>query len=189
MALSAVSWNHNCCRIFTKQVECPSRLEVLELQGSLRLETASKHVSEHNQTFWISNSGPLCIQAVPSTSIIRRMEARSKQHSSRWNATVLEQMFPYTFPPFSLISQILKNMGNTTLVSSSVEDVNAMPIAVDTIAPSTVRSSKKQTIFNSKQETNVSGLKGYRKSFETEEISSNAAKLISQSRRSGPIAS
>ena len=80
-------------------------------------------------------------------------------------------------------------MGNTTLVSSSVEDVNAMPIAVDTIAPSTVRSSKKQTIFNSKQETNVSGLKGYRKSLEIEEISSNAAKLISQSRRSGPIAS
>ena len=101
-----------------------------------------------------------------------------------WN-----KIFPYTFPPFSLISQILKNMGNTTLVSSSVEDVNAMPIAVDTIARSTVRSSKKQTFFNSEQETNVSGLKGYRKSLETEEISSNAAKLISQSRRSGPIAS
>ena len=32
LALSAVSWNHNCCSIFTKQVECPSRLEVLELQ-------------------------------------------------------------------------------------------------------------------------------------------------------------
>ena len=48
LALSAVSWNHNYCRIFTKQTECPNRLRVSEFQGSLRLETASKHVSEHN---------------------------------------------------------------------------------------------------------------------------------------------
>ena len=48
LALSAVSWDHNYCRIFTNQIECPSRLGVSEFQGSLRLETASKHVSEHN---------------------------------------------------------------------------------------------------------------------------------------------
>ena len=28
LALSAVSWDHNYCRIFTKQIECPSRLGV-----------------------------------------------------------------------------------------------------------------------------------------------------------------
>ena len=58
LALSAVSWDHNYCRIFTNQIECPSRLGVSEFQGSLRLETASKHVSEHNQIFWISNGRP-----------------------------------------------------------------------------------------------------------------------------------
>ena len=51
LALSAVSWDHNYCRIFTKQTECANRLRVSEFQGSLRLETVSKHVSEHNQTF------------------------------------------------------------------------------------------------------------------------------------------
>ena len=81
------------------------------------------------------------------------------------------------------------NMANTTLVSSSVRDVNAMLTAVDTISRSTVRSSRKQTLFSSKQETNVSGLEGYRKSLEMEGISSNAATLISQSRRPGSIAS
>ena len=80
-------------------------------------------------------------------------------------------------------------MINTTLVNSSVRDVNAMPSTVDTTARSAVRSSGKQTPFSSKQETNVSGLEGYRKSLEMEGISSNAAKLISQSRRPGPIAS
>ena len=40
LALSAVSWDNNYCRIFTKQIECPSRLGVSELKGSLRLERA-----------------------------------------------------------------------------------------------------------------------------------------------------
>ena len=57
LPLSTASWDHNYCRIFTKQIECPRRLGVSECQGFLRLETASKH----NQTFWISNSGPLCM--------------------------------------------------------------------------------------------------------------------------------
>ena len=40
------------------------------------------------------------------------------------------------------------NMANTTLVSSSVRDVNAMPTTLDTIARSSVRSSRKQTPFS-----------------------------------------
>ena len=47
-------------------------------------------------------------------------------------------------------------MVNTTFVSSFVKDVDAMLTAIDTIARSTVRSSRKQTPFSSKQETNVS---------------------------------
>ena len=42
--------------------------------------------------------------------------------------------------------------------------------------------------YSSKQETNVSGLESYRKSLEMEVISSNATKLIFQSRRLGSIA-
>ena len=105
LALSTVSWDHNYCRIFTTQIECPSRLGFSEFQGSLRLETASKH----NQTFWISNSGPLCIQTAPSSSAVRSNEARSKQHSNRCSTTVLK-MFPYAFPFFRLISQIPKKV-------------------------------------------------------------------------------
>ena len=204
LALSAVSWDHNYCKIFTKQTECLSRLGVSEFQGSLRLKTASKHVSEHNQTFWISNSGPLCIQAVPSSSTIRSIEARSKQHSNRSNATVLEQNFSICFPPFQsgksnsekgasrkgrVNDNTYTNMANTTLVYTSVRDVNTVPTAVGTIARSTVRSSRKQIPFSSKQETNISGLKSYRKSLEMEGILSNAVKLISQSKRPGSIIS
>ena len=61
-------------------------------------------------------------------------------------------------------------MTNTSLLSSSVRDVNSMPTAVDTISKSTVRSWRKQIPFSSKQETNVSGLEGYRKSLEMEEF-------------------
>ena len=141
LALSAVSLDHNYCRIFTKQFKCPSRLGGSECQGFLRLETASKHVLEHHQTFWISSSGHLNIQAVSSTSKIHSLGAQFKQYSNRCNATVLQKC---------LISRILKsqvpsrkgrtndnsysNMANTTLESSSVKDVNAMPTAVVTTA-------------------------------------------------------
>ena len=81
------------------------------------------------------------------------------------------------------------NITNTTLLSSSVKDVIAMPTAVNTIVRSAVRSSRKQTPFSSKQKTYVSGLEGYRESLEMEGISRNAAKLISQLRRKGSIAS
>ena len=82
-------------------------------------------------------------------------------------------------------------MANTTLVCSAVLNtmLNAMLTVVDTTARSTGRSSRKQTPFSLKQETNIRGLEGYRKSLEMEGISSNAAKLISQSRRPGSIAS
>ena len=40
------------------------------MPGTLRLETALKHVPENNQIFWISNSEPFCIQTLPSTSTI-----------------------------------------------------------------------------------------------------------------------
>ena len=52
---------------------------------------------------------------------------------------------------------------------------------------SIVRSSRKQTPFSSKQANNYSSLEGYRKSFKKDRISSNAAKLICQSRRLGLV--
>ena len=125
------------------------------------------------------------------------MGARSKQHSNRCNAVVLPLPFQSdnlnyeNAPPRKgrRNDNSYTNMANTTLVYSSVRDVNAMPTAADTTARSTVRSSRKQRLFSSKQETNVSGLESYKKSLEMEEISSNAAKLISQSRTLGFIAS
>lgn len=71
------------------------------------------------------------------------------------------------------------SIANITLVSSSVRDVDAMSTAVDNTTRSTVRSSRKQTPF----------LEGYKKSLDMEGISNKAAKLTSQSRRSGSIAS
>ena len=84
-------------------------------------------------------------------------------------------MFPYAFPLSVNKSNSEKgpsrkgkandnsytSMANTTSVTSAVRDVNAMSTAVDTTARSTVRSSKRQTPFNSIRETNVSGLKSY----------------------------
>ena len=104
----------------------------------LRLKPASNHVSEHNQTFLISNNETICIQAVSSTSIICGMEGWSKQNSNRCNATVLEQNVSICFPLFHSDNSNSEQgpsrkgrtndnsytkMRNTTLVSNSVRYV------------------------------------------------------------------
>ena len=109
------------------------------------------------------------------------MEARPKQHSSRWNVTVLEQNVPIRFPPFQCDNSNSEkgspkkgrtndnsytNIGNTTLVSSSVRDVNTRYTAVGTNARFTGKFSRKQTRFSSKRKTTVSGLESYKKSLD-----------------------
>ena len=132
--------------LYTKQTECPSRLGTLECQWSIIVETALKHVSEHNHTFWISNSGPLCIQTVLSTSTMCSMGAQWKQHSKRCSTTMLEENVSIWFPTFQLDRsnsekgpprKDRKNdnsytpMANSTWVSFSRRDVDAMRAAVD----------------------------------------------------------
>ena len=83
---------------------------VSEFQGSLRLETASKHVSEHNQTFEyptvglfasrLSHQLPQYVAWKPDPNSIA-----TDAMQQCWN-----KMFPYGFPPFSLINQILKKV-------------------------------------------------------------------------------
>ena len=110
LALSAVSWDHNYCRIFTKQIECPSSLGVSKCQGSLRLETASKHVSEHKHFGYPTVdlfASRLCHQLpqyVPWKPDPNSIATDAMQQC--WNKMFL----PYAFFPFSLISRILKKV-------------------------------------------------------------------------------
>ena len=123
------------------------------------------------------------------------MEARSKQHSNRCNATVLEQSVFIWFPTFQSDKPNSKkgssrkgrandnsytNMVSTTLVSSSLRAVNSMPTIVTPLQD--ILLDPQGNNHRSKQETNVSCLEGYKKSLEIEGISSNVAKVISQSR-------
>ena len=148
----------NYCRIFSNQIECVSKLGVLECRRSLRLETASKHFPGRNKTFCISNSGPLFSQAVLSTCTICSMKFWSKQHSRRFSAIVMEQNICICFLPFQSDKSnsdkgplrkgrpndsSYTSMAKITLASSSVRDVDAMSTAVDTTARSTARSSRK----------------------------------------------
>ena len=79
-----------CCLIRSRllQVECQGRLVVQECNS---LNWKSESVSENNQTFRNPNSRSFCLQAVPPTSPIYGMEARSKQFCSRCNAAGLEK--------------------------------------------------------------------------------------------------
>ena len=60
----------------TIHIQMESGSRVLECQGSFRLETASKHVSEHNQTFWSPMWPTFCNSARKCTPV--KYKARQK---------------------------------------------------------------------------------------------------------------
>ena len=85
--------------------------------GSLSTQNFSINFNKVNwPTF---TNGPSYIAAIHS------IEARSKHHSNRCNVTVLEQNVSIYFPPFSLISRILKKVHQ--------EKVEQMMIATPTL--------------------------------------------------------
>ena len=83
LKLSAISSDHNDCRVPSKQVECQSRLGVQECNRIIRLETSLESFSENNRTLRNPNSRSICLQAVSPTSLIHDMKARSKQFCNR----------------------------------------------------------------------------------------------------------
>ena len=107
LELSAVSSDHNYCRVPSKQVECQSRLGVQECNRLIRLETSSESLSENNQTLRNPNSRSICFQAVSPTSPIHGIKARSRQFCNRCNVAGLEHLFGFAFPPFNLIDQVI----------------------------------------------------------------------------------
>ena len=98
LELSAISSDHNYCRVPSKQVKCQSRPRVQECDRLIWLETWSESLSENNQTIRKPSSRSICLQAVSPTSPIHDMEARSKQFFRRFNAVGLEQNVWFCIP-------------------------------------------------------------------------------------------
>ena len=100
LVLSAVSWDHNYCRIFTKQTECPRRLGASECQGSLRLELHQSMFQNIIKYFGYPTvdlfASRLCHQLPQHVSW--------KPDTNSIATDVMQQcwnkIFPYTFPPF-----------------------------------------------------------------------------------------
>ena len=76
LELSAISSDHNYCRVPSEQVECQSRQIVQECNRLFRLETSSENLSENNQTLRNPKSWFVCLQAMLPTFSIYGREAR-----------------------------------------------------------------------------------------------------------------
>ena len=75
LELSAISSDHNYCRVPSKQVESQSRLGVQECNKIIWLWTSTEAVSENNQTLRSPINRSVCLQAVSPTSPTYGMEA------------------------------------------------------------------------------------------------------------------
>ena len=78
LELSAISSDHNYCRVPSEQVECLSKLEVQECNRLIRLETSSENLSENNQTLRKPNSRSICLQPVSHGSQIQTVFQQMK---------------------------------------------------------------------------------------------------------------
>ena len=110
LELSAISSDHNYCRVPSKQVECQSRLGAQECNRLIRLETSSERLFENNQTLKNPISRSVCLQAVSPASTIYDMEAISKQFCNRCNAAGLQHNVCFCIPPFSFIIWVINKV-------------------------------------------------------------------------------
>ena len=150
LELSAISSNHNFCRVPSKQVESQSRLRIQKCNRLARFETLSAgFFSENNQTLRNPNSRSVCLQVVSPASPIYDMEARFKQFCNRYNAAGPEQNVCFGIPTFQPDRSCGKqdpsgkstnnntsdtNMVDTTLVYSPTKNVHTISITFTSLS-------------------------------------------------------
>ena len=173
LKLSAISSDHNYCRVPSNQVECQSRQGVQEGNRLFRLETSSESLSENNQTLRNPDSRYICLQAASSTSPIHGMEAWSKQFCNRCSASGLEQNVWFCISTLQLDRSGDKQgsrgicRGNdtsdtytadTTLVYSPTKNVHATSIASTSPPKPISKSPGRKTSSCKNQVSKVSGV-------------------------------
>ena len=110
LELSAISSDHNYCRVPSKQVECQSRLGAQECNRLIRLETSSERLFENNQTLKNPISRSVCLQAVSPTSTIYDMEPYPSSSATDAMQQDWNTMFAFAFPPFSFIIWVINKV-------------------------------------------------------------------------------
>ena len=211
LELSAITSDHNYCRVPSKQVECKSRLEVQQLNRLTRFQTSSENLSENNQTLRNPKSRSTCrstcLQAVSPTSPIYVMVARTKTFCNRCKATVLEQNAWFCIPTLQLDRSGDKqdssgkcrssdtsdtHMADTTLVYSPTKNIHTTSIVFSNPAKPITKSPGRKTSSGENQVPQFSGVENHRKitgkPWKSKEFHAVQPNLISMSRRPGSIA-
>ena len=149
----------------------------------------------------LSGYGSVCVSSVSSTSRLHVLEGRLVQSSNGCFLTTMVSSIPLCFP--SILSdrkstcqgQARKSvhdidnstLANTTMVRTSLEDVNENSIDITSISGLATESTGADTSVGSQQYTKASGLEHFRENLESEGISKRAAMLISGFRRQGTL--
>lgn len=201
LELSSIQEDHNYCGILTRKVEQDSRLGVEECQGLQRVETQSRGFQTDHSDFGVSRSRSLCISSVASTSIVRVVETRPILSQGGCFSDVLGR------PSKVCVSSLLSdrpgakqgstrtsrdNSNNSSLARTSMVSKTPTNVYPKTATDSNFhkfvdKSTRGVSPSDTRRDSKFSGLADFRQTLETEGISSKAANLISNARRSSSI--
>ena len=173
------------------------RLEITKCLGKFRMETRCFSFQRDCNTHETTNSGSACIQTLLPISSIHWMETKPRQYSNRCMPSSLGQGVQFCFPSIQLDKlgskedPLRKNrssnhsdthMANPALICTTSRNVCTTTISSASDKKFVSKSTGQKSSSRRNRVTQISSVEGFRQSLQIQEISSNAAKLVSHSR-------
>ena len=201
LGLPDKKWDHDYCRVFTRDTQCGGRPPISFSFKLKRMETKPPNLQKDLHCSMDTGHRSLCIKNVTSTTNLPVLETRSIQQRGRCLPMVVEK------PKRLRISPILShregaeksstghghnNFDNTSLAKSSMvpksssNEYKKSSFDSQSQKP-TIESRRPKTPSCGKQNTSASGLGSFREKLSSEGLSEQAISLISDSRRKGTI--
>lgn len=193
--------DHNYFRTYSGETELGGRFPISKCEGLQRVEIESQSVPKSLSSSLGTLHRPVCISIKPSIGPIHKLETRSLEYGKRCLSTRLgkiEKLCVSTL--FSDTKGVEQNssresrgassdspMGDTSLVSNPLTDVNRESNSDSRGPRSIAKSQQGSTSSYREQRSAISGLDNFRKQLISEGISKQASEIIAASRRGSTL--
>ena len=90
LGLPSSEWDHDYCRVFTRNTQCGSRSSVTVSNGFQQMEAEPTYFQKDLQSLLDSVRRPLCLKNISSSTSIVSLENRSIQQTNACLSIILE---------------------------------------------------------------------------------------------------
>ena len=201
LGLPSSEWDHDYCRVFTRNTQCGSKSSVKVGNGFQRMETEPTYFQTDLQSFLDSGHRPFHLKNTSSSTSIFSLETGSIQQRIRPLSTILEESHGIRLSPHlshrtsfeeSSTGKCHTNFNNfgmagTTIVPKDTSNEHSQPSLNYKGKQSFNWIGFLTTTSGGKQNVTTNGLGSFRENVFAERLSEKVVRLISDARRSGAV--